>query len=129
MTGVPIVTFPPKIEGLTTSEKKVLKNLILAAKVVASIYQKQENHNNSGANFYPRDATKSEIIEAAKKDPSILSPYTMVERAKNGKLVSIPYHIQFKSELMKAVSLIREAAKLSENKEFAMRLEVQANAL
>lgn len=125
---LPIVKFPQKGIILTPSEKKVLKKLILAAEAIAPIYRQQENSVNNGANFYPRDATKDEIINAAKKDKKILSPYTTVER-KNGNLVSIPFHIKYKKDLTKVAKLIREAAKLSDNPDFASRLELQASAL
>lgn len=125
----PIVRFPYKGKSsLASSEKKVLDKLIKAAEAIADIYQKQENRLNNGANFYPRDATKEEIKEANKKDHKILSPYTVVER-KNGKLTAVPYHIKYKKELTKVSKLIKEAAKLSENKDFASRLELQASAL
>jgi hypothetical protein len=127
--NLPVVRFPYKGKySFTPSEKKVLKKLSEAAEAVASIYKKQENRANNGANFYPRDATKEEILTAYKKDHSILSPYTVVER-KNKKLVAIPYHVKYKKELQKVASLIREAAKLSDNADFASRLELQASAL
>ncbi len=125
----PIVKFPSKGIKLSTSEKKVVQKLVKAAESIAPIYLKQENNRNNGANFYPRDATRIQILEAAKKDPEILSPFTIVERDKKGKLIAIPYHIKFKSQLKKTATLIREAAKLTDNKDFAKRLEVQANAL
>src|SRR3989338_5632721 len=129
MTGSAIIQFPQKDLGLTLSEDKVVKKLVEAAKLVSQIYKKQENFKNNGANFYPRDATKSEIEIAARENPDILSPYTMVERGKNGKLVAIPYHIKFKKYLEKVAKLILEAAKITDNKDFAKRLKVQADAL
>ena len=128
-TKIPIVKFPSKGIKLSTSEKKVVRKLVKAAESIAPIYLKQENNRNNGANFYPRDATRIQILEAAKKDPEILSPFTIVERDKKGKLIAIPYHVKFKSQLKKTAGFIREAAKLTDNKDFAKRLEVQANAL
>ena len=127
--NVPIVTFPVKILNLTSSEKKVLKKLVDAAKAIAHIYQKQENPHFPGANFYPHDATKDEILEAAQNNPSILSPYTIVERNGKRRLIAIPYHLIFKKELEKTSSYLREAAEITQNKDFAHRLELQANAL
>ncbi len=125
----PIVKFPAKGIKLSPSEKKVVQKLIKAAESIAPIYLKQENNTNNGANFYPRDATRNQILEAAKKNGDILSPFTVVERDKKGKLIAIPYHVKFKTQLKKTAKLIREAAKLTDNKDFAKRLEVQANAL
>ena len=129
MTRKAVVKFPAKDAKLTISEKKVFKKLIEAAELIPSICQKQVNNQYPEANFYPPDATKEEIQKAARNDPLILSPYTMVERDKNQKLISIPYHIKFKKELTEIARLIREAAKLSANHDFASRLKLQANAL
>ena len=127
--NIPIVRFPQKGLDLTTSEKKVVEKLMKAAEAIAPIYQLQENIKNNGANFYPRDATKNQIEEAARDNPEILSPYTMVEKGKKGKLVVIPYHIKFRRELRKVTKFIEEAARLTENHDFAKRLKVQADAL
>ena len=129
MSDSPIVVFPVKNTGLSKSENKTVEKLVEAAKSIAPIYQKQENQKFPGANFYPHDATADEILIAAKSNPEILSPYTIVERNKTGKLVSVPYHIKFKKDLEKTSSLLREAAKITENKEFARRLYLQADAL
>lgn len=125
----PIVRFPQRGLSLSPSEKKVVEKLIKAAESIAPIYLKQENHSNNGANFYPRDVTKQQIKEAAKENPEILSAYTMVEKDSTGKLQAVPYHIKFKKELITTSKYIKEAAKITENKDFAKRLEVQANAL
>jgi len=129
MSKLAIVTFPAKDIRLSTSEKKVVSKLIEAARAITSIYQKQENPKFLGANFYPHNATKEEILDAVKNDPAVLSPYTIVEKTKNGKLQAVPYHIKYKRYLEKAAHFVREAAKLSENKEFASRLELQASSL
>lgn len=124
-----VVRFPLKTALLTSTERKVLHKLILAAEAISPIYQKQENTAFPGANFYPHDATREEIQNAAKKDPLILSPYTMVERDNNGHLIAIPYHLKFNKELEIVALHLRQAAKLTQNKQFASRLHLQANAL
>jgi hypothetical protein len=129
MNGAAIEQFPQKDMVLSATEKKVVAKLVEAAKAIEPIYKKQENFKNNGANFYPRDATKREIVEASKKPSEILSPYTMVERDKNGSLIAIPYHIKFKKQLEKVSRLILEAASITQNKDFAKRLKVQADAL
>ena len=120
-----------KVENLLLSpnEKKVADKLAAAAESIAPIYELQENPRFEGANFYPHDAAKEEIIEAAKKNPAILSPFTMVERTTKGELVAVPYHIKFKRQLGKTAKYLREAAKLTDNKDFAHRLYLQADAL
>lgn len=121
--------FKPEGKNISPTEKKVIQKLEGAAEVIAEIYELQENTGYSGANFYPKDATKQEILEAAKKDSEILSPYTVVERDKKGKLTAIPYHLKYREKLELACKYIREAAKLADNKEFASRLYVQADSL
>lgn len=129
MTNLPVVHFKVKDLDLTSKEKKILKLLIAAAESIAPIYEKQENLKYLGANFYPHDLTKEEILEAARNDPEILSPYTMVGRDIDGKLIAIPYHLKFRDELEKTAKLLREAAKLTDNKDFSHRLYLQADAL
>lgn len=124
----PIVTFLPKLPKLTKTEKAVLKLLIEAGKLVALVYEEQENHKFPGANFYPHDATKEEIEKAAKMDPAILSPYTVVER-KDGKLIAVPYHEKYKNLLAPVAEKLNQAAKISQNRDFAQRLQVQAETL
>lgn len=129
MKKLPIVRFETKNLNLISSEKRIINKLIMAAETVADIYQKLSNSKYPGANFYPCDASKEEILKAAKRDPEILSPYTVVERSKNGHLIAIPYHIKFRKELGKAANFLKDAAGLTTNKAFAQRLEFQANAL
>lgn len=129
MYGDAIIEFPQKDLDLTPSGKKVIRKLTEAAKLVEKIYLKQKNFKQNGANFYPLNATKLEIQEAAKRNPEILSPYTMVERDKKGNLIAIPYHIKFKPTLLKIAKLIKEASKLSEDTEYAKRLIIVADSL
>jgi len=125
----PIVIFPAKNLNLNPAEKKVVDKLTEVAKAIAPIYEQQENSLYPGANFYPHDATKEEILTEAKHNSQILSPYTVVQRGDNGKLIAVPYHIIYKDHLEKIAHLLKEAAHLTNNKDFAQRLELQANAL
>ena len=66
MKSTRIFKVNPKVLGtLTQNEKILLPILISAAKGIDNIYELQENHFNNGANFYPRDAIKDEILKAA----------------------------------------------------------------
>ncbi len=80
-----------------------------------------------GANFYPADITKSEFeaFENAQKT----SRYTLIRRDKNRKLIILPYHEAFEKELIEASELLKNAAELSENKDFKIYLQLQAEAL
>lgn len=128
MKDQPLIEFSPRLPKLSKNEKAVLKLLVEAGKLIVPLYLKQENPKYPGANFYPHDATKKEIEEAAKKNKEMLSPYTVVERVE-GKLVVTPYHIKYAHLLKPIADKLEQAACLSENKEFAKALRVQAEAL
>lgn len=123
-----IKTFDPKLPKLSKNEQEVLTLLIEAAKLIAPIYELQQNSNYPGANFYPSNISQEEIAKAAKENSAVLSPYTIVEE-KDGKLVAVPYHEKY-AELLKPVAeKLLQAAFVTENKDFAQRLKIQAKAL
>lgn len=124
----PLVEFKQKISGLAKNEQQVLKLLQEAGKLIVTIYDLQENYKYQGANFYPHNATKTELEKAAKENPAILSSYTVVER-QGGKLVAVPYHIKYRKLLEPVAFKLQEAAQKTENKEFAKRLQKQAKTL
>ncbi len=114
---------------LSSSEKKILPILIDAAKAIDKIFQKQENPVNNGANFYPRDATKTEIAEEAQKNSKIFSPFTIVKRNQKGKLIAVDYHVEYKNDLAPIAKLLKKAAGISENATFKNYLIAVADAL
>ncbi len=122
-----IIRFKPKLPKLSKNEQYVLKLLIEAGELVAPIYIRQENSKYLGANFYPHGVSKKEIEKAARKNPEILSPFTVVEKI-DGKLKATPYHKKYASLLKPVIKKLLEAAKITENKQFAERLELQAKA-
>ena len=121
--------FGPGPSGLSAGEKKVVERLTAAAKLIVPLYEAQKNPKYAGANFYPPDATREELQKAAKKNPSILSPYTFVERNRAGKLVVVPYSKKFRKELTRVAKLLKEAAALSEDKAFKEYLVARAKDL
>lgn len=124
----PLILFKPDLPKLSKNEKVVLGLLTEAGKLIAPLYQAQENHKFPGANFYPHDVSKKEIENAAKKDPEILSPYSVVEK-KDGQLITIPYHQKYLKWLKPISEKLIQAAEITENKEFGQRLRIQAKAL
>lgn len=68
-----------------------------------------------GGGFYPTDVTKEEFEAAAKENPALLDPYTMVIR-KNGKLQAVPFHEYFKAQTDRIVTALRNAAGYAENR-------------
>ena len=80
-----------------------------------------------GAQFYPADMTKDEFEKAELKDKAGL--YNVLRRDAQGKLVTVPYHEAYKADLERAAGLLRQAAALSDDKEFAGYLKQRADAL
>ncbi|MDF1516354.1 MAG: Zn-dependent hydrolase [Lutibacter sp.] len=81
----------------------------------------------TGANFYPTDMTKLEFEVFT--DESKLSLYTFIRRNKEGKLYTIPYHVQFKKEMEEVANLLLEASKLADDEGLKNYLELRAQAL
>lgn len=80
-----------------------------------------------GAQFYPADMSKEELEASNLADKQGL--YSMIVRDKNGKLTSVPYSQYFAAPLEKAAQLLRSAADLAENQDFANYLRMRADAL
>ncbi len=80
----------------------------------------------AGAGFYPADMSKKEFAawDQAGKD----GLYSIVERDDEGNLKLVPYSVKFATPLKRAAHLLREAAKLADDPEFANYLELRANA-
>ena len=81
----------------------------------------------SGANYYPKDMTEEEFKASDLKDKESL--YTFLRRDAAGKLISIPYHIQFKDQITKASGLLAKAATLAEDAGLKNYLVLRAKAL
>lgn len=80
-----------------------------------------------GVQFYPADMGKEEFEKADLKDKTSL--YTLLRRDAQGKLVTVPFHEAYRADLEKAAGLLREAAELSADKDFADYLKLRADAL
>jgi hypothetical protein len=81
----------------------------------------------AGANFYPTDMTKEEF--EAWDDTTKTSLYTVIRRGEDGKLKSVPYHIEYREQIEKAASLVLQAAELAEDAGLKNYLQKRANAL
>ncbi len=79
-----------------------------------------------GARFYPEDMTKDEF-EAADL-PGKDGLYSLVRRNEEGQLFLQPYHEVYSAQLMKAASLLQEAAPLAEDEQFGNYLQLRAAA-
>lgn len=85
-----------------------------------------------GANFYPEDMTKEEFENWIKNHPedkdAFLSPYTVIKR-NGGKLVAIPYQVEYKKELELMANLLDEAALAIEKENHGLNLYFRAVAI
>jgi len=79
-----------------------------------------------GANYYPTDMTKDEFNKSSDKNKASL--YTFVRRDKEGKLVAIPYHIQFKKQVKEVAGLLNKAADIADNAGLKKYLKLRADA-
>jgi len=70
----------------------------------------------AGAGFYPPDLTKQEFEDYITKNPGereqLESSFTVVKR-KDGKLVAIPYPVEYKDDVEKIAQALRDAAGLT----------------
>lgn len=126
--NIPLIEFNPKLPKLSKNEQAVLKLLVEAGRLIVPVYLEQEKQLEKDGNFYPKGVSKEEIEKATKKDPSILSPFTVVEKVDN-KLVAIPYHVKYAQFLKPIADVLNEASRITENKEFGKFLKVQAKIL
>ena len=83
-----------------------------------------------GANFYPADLTKNDLLAAADLYPenNLTSLYTLVRREGN-QLVGIPYHEAFADAHGRAAAHLRAAADLAQDPGLATYLRLRADAL
>ncbi len=76
--------------------------------------------------FIHADMSKEEFEKTDFADKNGL--YSVVQRDKDGKLVAVPYSQVYKTELTAAADLLKQAAALSEDKDFANYLTMRAEA-
>lgn len=80
-----------------------------------------------GANFYPVDMSAAEFEAADLADKKSL--YTLLRRGADGALRTVPYHEAWPEPLARAAALLREAAGLARDADFARYLQLRADAL
>jgi len=86
-----------------------------------------------GANFYPEDMTKEEFEAWVKTLPEkeqqdATGFFTVVRRDENHKLKLVPFSEEYKADLDKAGTLLREAARLTDNETLKKFCETRAAA-
>lgn len=87
----------------------------------------------AGSGFYPADMTREEFEAAVAaggvRADSLKSLYTLVQRAPDGTLRAVPYHVAFAEPMARAAGKLREAAALAEDPGLRRYLELRASAL
>ena len=76
--------------------------------------------------FYPAGMTKAALEQSDVKDKFGL--YSVI-RTEKDKLISVPYHVVFASELQRASNLLKQAALLTDDAGFKKYLNLRAEAL
>ena len=79
-----------------------------------------------GGTFYPANMTKEALEKSDVKDKFGL--YSVIRTEKN-KLISVPYHVIYATELQKASSLLKQAALYTDDAGFKKYLNLRADAL
>ena len=85
------------------------------------------------ANFYPAGARKAEVEAWMKSLPetertAALGFFTTIRRTPDGKLVAVPYSVEYQGELARAAELLREAAAATTQPSLKAFLEKRAEA-
>jgi len=80
-----------------------------------------------GAQFYPGDMSKAEFEAWGQEGKDGL--YTLIQRKADGTLELVRFSDAYSEELSRAASLLRTAAELADNLEFANYLLMRASAL
>jgi hypothetical protein len=85
-----------------------------------------------GHELYPHDLKRREIDQYVAQHPedksAIYGPYTVVKR-QNGRLIGVPYHVEYGRFLEPMAKDLRDAAALSPDAAFAAFLRLRADAL
>ncbi len=80
-----------------------------------------------GANFYPTDMTKDEFEQSSLTGKDSL--YTFLRRGNDGRLVTVPYRVQFASQMKHTSDLLRLASELADDAGLRHYLMLRADAL
>ena len=130
MTSIKTFKVDKDILGsLTKNEKQILPILIEVAERTDKIFLLQENEKYKGANLYPHDVTREQIEDAAKDDPKILSPFTVVKKNSLGRLNAVGYNTEYAKLLSPISELLLRASNLCQNQSFKRYLKVLAEGL
>ncbi len=117
-----ISNFPYDSSYLPKSERDTLKVLEKLGEVVHKVWEKQVDSNTGQTTFYPDDLSREELMVAAKRNSKLLSPYTIVKREKNRKLIAVNFRDEYKKEHDRMVELLVLASKTTKEKRLSWYL-------
>lgn len=80
-----------------------------------------------GAEFYPKDMSKTEFEQATLAEKDGL--YSIISRNDEGQLATIAYSEMYSDEINRAAAILEKAATFADDKEFANYLNMRAKAL
>jgi hypothetical protein len=86
------------------------------------------------ANYYPADATKSEVEKwiATLKGPAHTEAtgfFSVIRRGADGKLMAVPYHVEYRNTLVPLAARLKKAASLTSQPTLKRFLDLRADAL
>jgi hypothetical protein len=116
---------------LSAEERQVVNLLIQAADEMTAIYKRQAAGQGPGHGFYPDGLTKAELDAYIAAHPAqkaaLMDGYTVVKRD-GGKLVTVPYNVEYKAELERAAALLEKAAAVTSNPSLKTFLTLRAKS-
>ncbi|KQW71922.1 DNA mismatch repair protein MutT [Phenylobacterium sp. Root77] len=116
---------------LSAEERQVVNLLIQAADEMTAIYKRQAAGQGPGHGFYPDGLTKAELDAYIAAHPAqkaaLMDGYTVVKRD-GGKLVTVPYNVEYKAELERAAALLEKAASVTSNPSLKKFLTLRAKS-
>ncbi len=85
------------------------------------------------ANYYPADATRDEVEKwfGSLKGPAheqATGFFTVIRRGTDGRLMAVPYSVEYRNALLAVASFLREAAALTAQPSLKRYLELRADA-
>jgi len=129
--GYAVVRMSPDARFLKPEERKVVNLLIRAADEMTAIYDRQRAGPKPGHGFYPPGLTQAEFdayVAAHPAERAALTGYYSVVRRQGGKLVAVPYSVEYRTELARAAALLDQAAATTSNKSLGRFLSLRAKA-
>ncbi|MBI2357119.1 hypothetical protein HYV12_03670 [Candidatus Dojkabacteria bacterium] len=117
-----ISSFPYDSSYLPKSERDTLKILEKVGETIHKIWEKQVDSKTGVPSFYPEDLSREELMVAAKRNSKLLSPYTIVKREKNRRLIAVNYKDEYKKEHDRIFELLILASKTTKEKRLSWYL-------